>query len=43
MLRDLYFDPASKDAARAENFLWFDDSGPLLESIPGLIDVILGN
>jgi NDP-sugar pyrophosphorylase family protein len=42
MLRDLYFDPASKDAARAGNFHWFDDSGPLLQRIPGLIDVISG-
>ena len=42
MLRDLYFDPASKNAARAKNFFWFDDSGPFLERIPGLIDVILG-
>ncbi len=42
MMRDLYFDPASKNAARAKNFFWFDDSGPFVERIPGLIDVILG-
>ncbi len=42
MLRDLYFDPASKDAARACNFFWFDDSGPFVERLPGLVDVIFG-
>jgi len=42
MLRDLYFDPASRDAARANNFFWFDDSGPFVERLPGLVDVILG-
>ena len=42
MLRNLYFDPASKSAARAKNFFWFDNSGPFVERIPGLIDVISG-
>ncbi|MGC8660078.1 MAG: sugar transferase [Desulfomonilaceae bacterium] len=42
MSRDIYFDPSSKDAARVSNFLWFDNSGPLVERLPGLVDVIFG-
>jgi mannose-1-phosphate guanylyltransferase / phosphomannomutase len=42
MVRDLYFDPASKDAARARNFFYFNDAGPFVERLPTLIQVILG-
>jgi NDP-sugar pyrophosphorylase family protein len=42
MVRDLYFDPASKDAARPRNFFYFDDAGPFVERLPTLIQVVLG-
>jgi NDP-sugar pyrophosphorylase family protein len=42
MVRDLYFDPASKDAARPCRFFCFNHSGPFLERLPCLIDVLLG-
>jgi lipopolysaccharide/colanic/teichoic acid biosynthesis glycosyltransferase len=42
MIRDLYFDPASKDAAKPCRFFWFNHSGPFAERLPCLIDVLLG-
>jgi NDP-sugar pyrophosphorylase family protein len=42
MIRDLYFDPASKAAARASEFFYFNNSGPFSERLPCLIDVLLG-
>lgn len=43
MVRDVYFYPASKDAAQAKNFFWFDNSGPFVERLPCLMDVLAGN
>ncbi|MFH0959578.1 MAG: sugar transferase, partial [Pseudomonadota bacterium] len=42
MIRDLYFDPASKDAARASEFFCFNNSGLFVRRLPGLIDVLMG-
>ncbi|MCX5872051.1 MAG: sugar transferase [Deltaproteobacteria bacterium] len=43
MVRDIYFYPSSKDAAQAKNFLWFENSGPFVERLPSLINVLAGN
>lgn len=42
MIRDLYFDPASKEAARSAKFFYFNDSGPFVQRLPSLIDVLRG-
>ena len=42
MSRDIYFDPSSKDASRSAYFLWFDNTGPFFERVPGLLDVLFG-